>query len=168
MQIYTKPLISFIKDKPAATAQSAKVLFNKMNTFTNAKKFNTPTSTRIRVNPNVKSVSNLVTSMKRNNTPGGINTPVFSRLAASTTTRLVNSANPSTYRVTGATATAAKTPISLVRDLNDPIRLSRTVECAKKSIRRSIKTLNGALNLDDESSTPSTSKTKFRRSTFRK
>jgi hypothetical protein len=75
--------------------------------------------------------------------------------------------NGSNFRQPIAAAAAAATP-NTKKNFNDIKRVSRTVGCARTAIRRSIHTLNNVNLPDTEFKTPSSSKTTFRRSTFRK
>jgi hypothetical protein len=151
---------------------SAKILTNKTN------KFGTPTHTP-RPNMNTNSVSRnvAVSSLKRPNVAPSYQTPSYSKATKTTSNRVINSAR--SYRGPGFQASAKKAPTALVTELlmatpasiKNPIetkRISRTVDCARVSLRRSIQTLNNVLCTDNEQLKTPSSKNPFRRSTFRK
>ena len=147
------------------TTQSAKTLYNGRSNYNNvnSNKFGTPTTTRPHFSSGVSS------SLKRPNL--AVKTPCVSRLGASSAQRLVSSAT--TNRGVAMSARHyVKTPFcatpSTARNPIDTQRISRTVDCARTSVRRSILTLNSIKSIDMEFGTSSSVKTTFRRSTFRK
>ena len=147
-------------------------------TSANKNKLATPINlSRPNFNGNSASKAIGVSSLKRANL--AYQTPSYSRATKTTSNRVINSATlyrgpnvqsslENRHKTKGMTTVAAvmATPTT-TKNSNEMKRISRTVDCARTSVRRSIQTLNNIISIDAELKTPSL-KNPFRRSTFRK
>jgi hypothetical protein len=147
-------------------------------TSANRNKLATPlTSSRPDFNPMSASKTIGVSSLKRPIL--AYQTPSYSRATKTTSNRVINSATlyrgpniqsslGNRHNTKGITSVAAimATPTT-TKNSSEMKRISRTVDCARTSVRRSIQTLNNIMSIDAELKTPSL-KNSFRRSTFRK
>lgn len=142
------------KNKPLTT-QSAKPLYNNLPKRFNNNNNQTPTTIR----PKAVFTSGFSSKSNVGMKISSASRPVASNYKPAQLTTLKQQQPTSSDELS--------TPITK-RTFNDFKKVSRTVDCARMSIRRSIHTLKNVNFADTELKTPSLSKSTFRRSTFRK